>query len=82
MHIKDKLQHLNLEKRYEGYCLEDDGIPIYKNKMYIPNVMYLRITITDQIHKMSYSGYLGYQKVIVITRKQYFLLGMKKYIDE
>ena len=36
--VKDKLQQQNLEKRYEGYKLEEDGILIYKNKIYIPHV--------------------------------------------
>ena len=40
--IKDNLQHQILEKRYEGYKLEEDGILTYKNIIYIPNVSYLR----------------------------------------
>ena len=36
----------------------------------------------DEIHQAPYSGYLGYQKIIATTRKQYFWLGMKNYIVE
>ena len=39
---KDKLQQQSLEKRYEGYKLEEDGLLTYKGRIYIPNVAGLR----------------------------------------
>ena len=45
--IKDKLQQQILEKKYEGYKLEEDGILTYKNRMYIPNVEDIRRVVTD-----------------------------------
>ena len=32
--VKDKLQQQSLEKRYEGYKLEEDGLLTYKNIIY------------------------------------------------
>ena len=32
--VKDKLQQQSLEKRYEGYKLEEDGLLTYKNRIY------------------------------------------------
>ena len=32
--VKDKLQQQILEKRYEGYKLEEDGILTYKGRIY------------------------------------------------
>ena len=49
-HIKDILQQQSLEKKYEGYKLEEDGILTYKNRIYIPNVEYLRRVVMDEIH--------------------------------
>ena len=40
--VKDKLQQQSLEKRYEGYKLEKDGLLTYKGRIYIPNVVGLR----------------------------------------
>jgi hypothetical protein len=57
--------------------LDDDGIPIYKNKMCIPNSLDLKRIIKDEIHKMPYSGHPSYQKTIATMRKQYFWHGMK-----
>ena len=48
--VKDKLQQQSLEKRYEGYQLEEDGLLTYKGRIYIPNVVYLRRIVMDEIH--------------------------------
>ena len=55
--IKDKLQQQSLEKRYEGYKLEGDGILTYKNIFYITNVANLRRVVMDKIHQAPYSGH-------------------------
>ena len=67
--VKDKLQQQRIEKRYEGYKLEEDGLLSYKNRVYIPNVAYLRRMVMDEIHQAPYSGHPGYQKTIAIARK-------------
>ena len=76
--VKDKLQQQSLEKKYEGYKLEEDELLTYKNKVYIINVANLRIIVMDEIHQAPYFGHLGYQKTIATTRKHYFMPGMKK----
>ena len=62
--------------------MEEDGILTYKNIIYIPNVADLRSVVIDEIHQSPYSGHPGYQKTIAIARKQYFLPGMKRDMDE
>ena len=52
--VKDKLQQQNLEKRYKGYKLEEDGILTYKNRIKIPHVAYLRRVVMDDIHQGPY----------------------------
>ena len=68
--VKDKLQQQSLEKRYEGYKLEEDGLITYKNRIYIPNVADLRRVVMDEIHQTPYSGHPGYQKTIATARKK------------
>ena len=68
--VKDKLQQHSLQKRYEGYKLEEDGLITYKNRIYIPNVADLRRVVIDKIHQAPYSGHPGYQKTIATARKQ------------
>ena len=80
--IKEKLQQQSLEKRYEGYKLEEYGFLTYKGRIYILNVVGLRRAVMDEIHQALYSGHLGYQKTIATARKQYFWPGMKKDMAE
>ena len=54
--VKDKLQQQGLEKKYEGYKLEEDGILNYKGRIYIPDVAGLRRVVMDEIHHTPYSG--------------------------
>ena len=67
--VKEKLQQQILEKRYEGYKLEEYGLITYKGRIYIPNVADLRRVVTDEIHQNPYSGHLGYRKTIATAKK-------------
>ena len=67
--VKDKLQQQSLEKKYEGYKLEEDGILTYKNIIYIQNVADLRRVVMDEIHQAPYSRHPGYRKTIATTKK-------------
>ena len=74
--VKDKLQEKKiLEKKYEGYDLEEDGLLTYKSRMYIPNVVDLRRFFIDEICKTPYSGHPGYQKMIVLWREIHMAWG-------
>ena len=48
--------------------------------MYIPNCDDLKRFIMDELHKIPYTGHLGYQKMITDTRKQFYWHGLKKDI--
>ena len=76
------MQQQSLEKRCEGYKLEEDGILTYKGRIYIPNVADLRRVVMDEIHQTPYSGHPRYQKTIATARKKYFWPGMKKDMVE
>ena len=76
--VKDKLQQQSLEKTYEGYKMEEDGLLTSKGRIYIPNVAYLRRVVMDEILQAPYSGHLGYHKTIATARKQYLWPGMKR----
>ena len=67
--VKEKLQQQGLDKRYERYNLEEDGILTYKGRIYIPNVADMRRVVMDEIHQAPYFGHPGYQKTIATTRK-------------
>ena len=74
------MQQQSLERRYEEYKLEEDGILTYKVRIYNLNIVGLRRLVIDEIHQAPYFGHLGYQKTTTIARKQYFWPRMKKDI--
>ena len=62
--------------------MEEDGLLTYKNRVYIPNIAYLRRVAMDEIHHAPYSSHPKYQKTIATARKQYVWPGMKKEMAE
>jgi hypothetical protein len=80
--IRNSLQQEPPEHKCDGYQMTEDGLLIYKDRLYIPNLVELKKLIMDEIHKKPYSRHPGYQKMITTTRKQYYWPGMKKDIVE
>jgi hypothetical protein len=60
--------------------LKEDGILLYRGKVYVPNSMELKNIVLRELHNVSYDGHQGYQKSITIARSQYFWPGMKKEV--
>jgi hypothetical protein len=58
--------------------LEEDGILLFQNNIYVPNSQELRNLVLKEMHNVPYVGHLGYQKIITDVRGQYFWPGMKK----
>jgi hypothetical protein len=57
--------------------LEEDGILMHKNKVYVPNYNELRKLVLKEMHNIPYVGHSGYQKTIAVVRSRYFWQGMK-----
>ena len=62
--------------------MEEDGILMHKNKVYVPYSCEIRKLILKEMHNVPYVGHQGYQKTSVAVRKEYFWPRMKKYIVE
>ena len=61
----------------------DEGEVIkYKNRIYIPMNDELRNTILYEMHVTLYTRYPGYHKIVIVVKKEYSWLGVKKYIVE
>jgi hypothetical protein len=78
MDINVTLQQGTSQPKFEYYELREDGILMYRCRVYVPNHQELKNLILSKMHKVSYVGHPGYQKTIVIFKKQYFWPGMKK----
>jgi hypothetical protein len=66
----------------ESYTLEAEGLLLYKNRVYIPNVQELKFVILKEMHNVTYVGHPGYQKTMVVVKSHYFWPGMKREIIE
>jgi hypothetical protein len=78
--VKDTLHQGNLQHKFNYYDLKEDGILMYKGKIYVPNSSELKNTVLREMHNVPYVGHLGYQKTIVVVRSQYFWPRMKKEV--
>ena len=78
MELEAKLQHGKMLHKVENYKLEADGILLYKKRIYVPNVQYLKCMILHEIHNFPYVGHPRYQKTVATFNSHYFWLGMKK----
>ena len=67
LQIKENFQQAKLDKKCEGYNLEEEDILVFKGILYIPNCVDLKKVIKDEIHQMPYSKHLGYRKIVTTT---------------
>jgi len=65
--------------------LEEVGILMHKNRVYVPNSHELRKMVLKEMYTVPYARHLDYHNTIATVRSQYVWLGMKKgvfyYID-
>ena len=76
--IKVSLQPSFSQHKLEGYELREDGILMYRRRVYVPNDQELKILLLSEMHKVPYAGHPGYQKTIVTVKKQYYWPSMKR----
>lgn len=62
------------------FRLKEDGILTDINKFYVIDPFELRKLILQEMHNVPYAKHQGYQNTLAVVRKEYFWLGMKKYI--
>jgi hypothetical protein len=60
--------------------LKEDGILMYRGKVYVPNFMEMKNIMLREIHNVPYVEQLRHHKSITVVRSQCFWLGMKKEV--
>jgi hypothetical protein len=63
-----KLQQGNLQQKIEDYNLDNDEIPRYRGRIYVPNSNELKSLILREMHNVPYAGHPGYQKTIAVVK--------------
>jgi hypothetical protein len=69
-----------MPQKEEIYKLGTDGLIMYKNKIYVPNVQELKRTFLHEMRNVPYAGHPIYQKTVATVKSHYFWPGMKKEI--
>jgi hypothetical protein len=77
-----KLQQRERPQTRESYTLGTDGLLLYKNRVYVPNVQELKLAILKEMRNLAYVGHPGYQKTVAAVKRHYFSLGLKKEITK
>jgi hypothetical protein len=67
-----KLQQGKMPQKMEIYKLETDGILLYKNKIFVPNVQFLKQMILREMHNVPYAGHPRYHKTVAAVKSHYF----------
>jgi hypothetical protein len=80
LQIKENLQQKNSQQKFKNYELKEDGILLYKGKVYVPNSTELKNILLREMHNVPYVGHSGYKKPITAVRSQYFWTTMKKEV--
>ena len=73
---------MDLKNVKTDFSLNEKGLMLYKNRLYVPNIPEIKLLILNEVHKIPYSGHLGYQKMIKMLRKDYFCPNMKNEVAE
>jgi hypothetical protein len=66
--------------KYEGYQMLDEDMLTNKNRFHVPSCDELKRFIMYELHKRPYTSHIGYQKMIMTTRRQFYWHGLKKEI--
>ena len=67
----------NLESKYDGYHIEEDGLLRYQGRMYIPKEGNIKEIILSEAHREHYCVHPGVKKMYADMKKLFFWHGMK-----
>jgi hypothetical protein len=78
--IRTSLQQGMSQHKLEGYELKEDGILMYKRKVYVTNVQELKNLLSSEMHKVPYARNPSYQKTLVVVKNKFYWHGMKNEV--
>ena len=64
------------------FILNKQGLLVHKNRLCIPNIAEIKLTVMTELHKQPYPEHVGYQNMVSMIRKYFFWPNMKKEVAE
>jgi len=80
--LKNKILENKAKNDKSDFRFTANGLITYKNRLYVPNVLEIKLLILNEIHKTPYSRHPGYQTMITMLRKEFFWPNMKNEVAE
>jgi hypothetical protein len=75
--VMAELQNSTVNSDKPDLSIDKKGLLWFKNRLYIPDLIELKLTVLEEVHKKPYSGHPGYQKTITTLRKLFYWPNMK-----
>ena len=68
--LKEKIIQNTYENVITDYSFNEQGLILFENRLYVPNISEVKLLILNEFHKSPYSGHPGYQKMITMLRNE------------
>ena len=80
--LLSKIQNPEIKLDREAFKIDEKGFIWFKSRLYIPNVLEVKLFIMNEMHKPPFAGHPGYQKMVTALRKQFFWPSLKTDVIE
>jgi hypothetical protein len=60
LHVKERLQQGDVQQKIKEYEINEDGLLMHKNRIYVPSFGEPRYLVLKEVHDVPYAGHLGY----------------------
>ena len=75
--MMEELQNSTANSDKPDLSIDKKGLLRFKNRVYIPDSIELKLVVLDEVHKKPYYGHPSYQKTITKLRKLLYWPNMK-----
>ena len=80
--LLSKIQNPEIKLDRAAFKIDEKGFIWFKSRLYIPNVLEVKLFIMNEMHKPPFAGHPGYQKMVTALRKQFFWPSLKTDVIE
>ena len=80
--LKEKITQNTSKNTITNYRFNEKGLILVNYRLYVPNILEVKLLVLNEMHKSPYFGHLGYQKMITMLIKRYVWYNMKNEVAE
>ena len=80
--LLSKIQNNKINLDRATFKVDQKGFIWFKDRLYVPNVLEVKLFIMNEMNKPLFAGHPGYQKMVTALRKQFFWPRLKYDVIE